>query len=65
MAKRDTLAARVRKAREALGWSQRELDRRCKLSLGFTRKLETGTRPRVDNLIRIAKALGIALELLA
>jgi transcriptional regulator with XRE-family HTH domain len=60
------LGARIKKAREARGWSQRELDRQAKITLGHVAAIETrGVRPRIDTLVKIAKALDLGIEALA
>jgi transcriptional regulator with XRE-family HTH domain len=58
------VAERVRKAREARGWSQRALDRASGLSHGYVSKLEAGQIPNysVSQLRKIAGSLGVAVE---
>lgn len=56
------LRLRIRELREARGWSQAELGRRAGIASQIVNRLESGhTRtPSLDNLERLATALGVA-----
>ncbi|PNB45941.1 hypothetical protein C1X29_28875, partial [Pseudomonas sp. GW456-12-10-14-LB2] len=61
-AKLQVLALRVRERRIGLGWSQAELGRRADLNRNVINTLERRTSfPRRENVVRIAKALGVAV----
>jgi transcriptional regulator with XRE-family HTH domain len=61
-AKLQVLALRVRERRIGLGWSQAELGRRAELNRNVINTLEHRTSfPRRENVVRIAKALGVAV----
>lgn len=61
-AKLQLLASRVRERRIELGWSQAELGRRAELNRNVINTLERVTSfPRRENIVRIAKALGVAV----
>ncbi len=56
------LAARVRLAREKLGWSCAEVDRRAELSVGHTARIEAGgTNVTQVTLAKLSKALGVSV----
>lgn len=59
-----TIGQRIRERREALGWSQRELGRRCGFSMAQIFRFESGTTPRLDDAVKIADALEVAPEVL-
>ena len=58
---------RVNRTRKSKGWSQRMLGMRAKTSGSYISQLEAGllSRPGIEQLRRIAEALGITLEELA
>ena len=61
-AKLQMLAHRVHQRRTELGWSQAELGRRAELNRNVINTLERRTSfPRRENVVRIAKALGVAV----
>lgn len=66
MSKTAGLGDRVRQAREALGISCNELDRRAGLGVSVTSKIETGTRTSItaETAARLAMALGITSDAL-
>jgi transcriptional regulator with XRE-family HTH domain len=54
---------RLRQRREALGWTQAELARRCRLNKAYVGFLERGERnASLVNLRRIAKVLRVRLS---
>ena len=53
----------LREAREATGMSQRELAKRRGVSQQRVALLERDANPSVDTLERVAKALGMRLEI--
>ena len=53
----------LREAREATGMSQRELAKRLGVSQQRVALLERDANPSVDTLERVAKALGMRLEI--
>ena len=53
----------LREAREATGMSQRELAKRLVVSQQRVALLERDANPSVDTLERVAKALGMRLEI--
>lgn len=56
---------RLRELRERLGWSQRELARRCGLGESFINRYESGiSDPSAANIKLIAEALGISADYL-
>lgn len=58
----ETVAARIRELRLALGWSQEELAEQATLSRDAIARIERGDRgPRLDTLELIANALEIPL----
>lgn len=63
----DLLAHRLRKARQARGWSIRNLERRSGVSNSAIALIEKGKRrqPRTDTIRRLAEALGLSPAYLA
>ena len=64
---KDTVIQIIRDKRMQLGISQKELSKRSGLSLNYISLLESNMfnyNPRKENMIKIAKALGIEPELL-
>lgn len=59
------VAERARIAREHLGLSLREVDRRAGAADKTARSVETGTMPTIDTLEALAKALGVSPAWLA
>jgi transcriptional regulator with XRE-family HTH domain len=56
------LASRVKAAREKLGWSCAEVDRKAELSVGHTARIEAGgTNVTYETLTKLAKALGVTV----
>lgn len=56
---------RMREMRERLGWSQRELSRRCGLNETLINRYESGmSDPSATNVKLIAEALGISADYL-
>lgn len=55
------IVVRLKKYREAKGWSQQELSKRAGVRQGTISNLETGKGRRVDLLVleKLAKALGL------
>ena len=61
----DIFSARLREAREARGLNQRELAERLGLPPSSIAHFEGGRRgPSVENLIRLARALGVTADFL-
>ncbi len=58
-----TLGERIREARDARGWSQGELAKRCGLSRPTIARIEGGQHVRMVTLEKVAKALGLAVAL--
>jgi transcriptional regulator with XRE-family HTH domain len=56
------LAFRIKKKREAFGWKQRELSLRAGIASDRLSRLERGSMMRVDELIGLSGAFGVALE---
>lgn len=56
------LAARIKEKREAYGWKQRELGLRAGIASDRLSRLERGAQVRVDELIGLSGAFGVALE---
>ena len=52
-----------REARSSLGWTQAQVARRAKVSVGLVNKLEQGGSGRLGNMKRVARALGLHLAL--
>lgn len=55
---------RLKKHRKEKGFSQRELAKLAGVSKATIGKLENGTMPRIDNLVSLSRALGIAFNYL-
>ena len=56
------LMATIIRRRQELGWSQRELAKRCGMPLSSIARMETGINfPRVDTLARVLRELGMTL----
>ena len=56
------LMATIIRRRQELGWSQRELAKRCGMPQSFIARMETGINfPRVDTLARVLRELGMTL----
>jgi len=62
---RMTLGDRIRKAREARGWSQAELAKAVGISQPAIRKIESGQTSRSRHLFEVLSALGIGFESMA
>jgi transcriptional regulator with XRE-family HTH domain len=62
-----TFGERLRQLREARGWSQRELADRASVPYFTIYRCERGTHgePRVSVAARLARALGVSLDVLA
>jgi transcriptional regulator with XRE-family HTH domain len=58
------LKMRLRRLREAKGWTQVELAKKARVTQAFISQLEAGTKPTpsVVHILRIAKALGVTVE---
>jgi transcriptional regulator with XRE-family HTH domain len=56
------LAVRIKEKREAFGWKQRELSLRAGIASDRLSRLERGAMVRVDELIGLSGAFGVALE---
>ena len=62
----ETMGERLKKVREKAGMSQPELAKAAKVPVGTLRNWEQGLRvPRLDTAFKVAKALGVSLDLLA
>jgi transcriptional regulator with XRE-family HTH domain len=58
-----TLGRRVAELRERLGWTQRVLADKARLSVTFLSEVENGRRmPGTDSLLQLAEALGTSLD---
>ena len=56
------LMATIIRRRQELGWSQRELAKRCGMPQSSIARMETGVNfPRVDTLARVLRELGMTL----
>lgn len=55
---------RLKKHRKEKGYSQRELAKLAGVSKATIGKLENGTMPRIDNLVSLSRALGVAFNYL-
>ena len=56
------LMATIIRRRQELGWSQRELAKRCGMPQSSIARMETGINfPRVDTLARVLRELGMTL----
>jgi len=60
--KTEPLSARVRRLREAKGWSARELARRIGVAQMTVAKLEAGSDPAWSIVQRLAEAFGVSTE---
>ena len=62
--KMQQIGRRVRKARQAKGWTMRELEREAKISNGWLCRIEPGTaaNPGLKLLIMVAIALEVPLS---
>lgn len=57
------LGAKIRELRRKLGWDQVKLAEKAKIDVGYLSRIENGRLiPRMDNLKKIAEALGIQAE---
>jgi transcriptional regulator with XRE-family HTH domain len=64
--KGETMGDRLKKLREEAGLSQPKLAKAAGIPVGTIRNWEQNLRvPRLDTAFRVAKALGISLDLLA
>lgn len=61
----DTLAARVKKLRETLGWTQQQLADAANVSQSMIGNIESGARAQPRKLPQLAKALGVTAEYLS
>jgi transcriptional regulator with XRE-family HTH domain len=53
-------AVNLKRERDARGWSQMDLSRRCGLNLTAISKIERGSRdPRLLTIVKLAQAFGI------
>ena len=61
-----TFAAHMKQRREARGWDQKELAERAGIPYMTVYRLENGDHrtPRMDVAVKIARALGVSLDLL-
>lgn len=56
------LMSTIIRRRQELGWSQRELAKRCGMPQSSIARMETGINfPRVDTLARVLRELGLIL----
>lgn len=56
------LMATIIRRRQELGWSQRELAKRCGMPQSSIARMETGVNfPRVDTLAKVLRELGLTL----
>ena len=62
----EQIGDRIRRRRDYLGWTQRELSRRAKVTSSTIVRLEQGDRLHVTLEVagRIARALGVSLDYL-
>ena len=66
MTKRETMGDRLKRLREEAGLSQPKLARAAGVPVGTLRNWEQNLRvPRLDTAFKVAKALGISLDVLA
>lgn len=56
------LGFRIKEKREAFGWKQRELSLRAGIASDRLSRLERGAMVRVDELIGLSRAFGVALD---
>lgn len=61
----DSVAVRLRKAREKAGLSMRTLSEKAGLSAGTAQSIESGTTPSIATLERLARAAGVTSSWLA
>lgn len=54
----------IKNIRESLGWSQSELARRAGVTSAAISKIESGTSPSYEVLIKLSKALGVSVSAL-
>ncbi len=61
---KQTLASKLRSARERKGWSQRQLADAAGVSQGAVNGIETGRRlrPTADVMCKLARAMGVKVE---
>lgn len=57
------LSLKIHKARESLGWSQREAAERAQITQQQMSKIENGVNCNVMTLLKVCDALGLKLEL--
>lgn len=64
MAARQTIGDRVRTQRKQLGLRQADLATKARVDQSRVSRIESGVtkRPRADELVRIARALGVSSE---
>ena len=61
----ETFGQRVGRLRGVIGWTQEELAEKAELPVGSVRNYEYDhRRPRADAVLRLARALGVAMEVL-
>lgn len=61
----DLFAERVRSLRKEKGWKLEDLSDKSGISVSSLSKIENGTNPRFDTVVKIARALGISVDYLA
>lgn len=59
---KDLLSHNIIKLRKALGWSQEKLAQEAEVSYHTIFRAESGTKPKMDNLIKISSALGVSVD---
>ena len=59
---KDLLSHNIIKLRKALGWSQEKLAQEADVSYHTIFRAESGTKPKMDNLIKISNALGVSVD---
>lgn len=57
------LGVRIREAREACAWSQRQLAENANVSRPTIARIETGQHVRMSTLESVARVLGLEIEL--
>lgn len=55
-----TVGERLRQAREALGWTQLELAKRCGVDRTYIANIETGRSTRPEHMAEIARVLKVS-----
>lgn len=55
-----TVGERLRQAREALGWTQSELAKRCGVDRTYIANIETGRSTRPEHMAEIARVLKVS-----